>query len=189
MVDSNLLAQRAADAVAVVTARAGTVVTWAVLIAAAIAGGSYWAGLMALDGGIRTVWIVLGAAFAWISLAGLVRLRWNLARLRRHADDLVGEVRTLIDSDPSNERTVIEVVETTEADGSAGHSMPGQSIMTFSQQFSGLGPMMGAERTQYRWLTRLVNTMKSLISTAAKAFVITGVFAALGLIFLIALAI
>jgi hypothetical protein len=184
MTDSNLLARRAADAVAVVTSRVGTVVTWAVVIAAVIAAGSYWAGLMVLDGGVRTAWMVIGAVFAWMSVVGLVRLRWNLATLRRHADDLVGEVRTLIDADPSNERTVIEAVETTDTT-----SQPGSSMMVFSRQFSNLGPMMGTERARYRWLPRLVDTMKSLLSTAVKAVVITVVFAMLGLIFLIAAAI
>lgn len=181
MPDTDALARRAADVVANVAARAGGLVTWFTIVAVFIVVGAFWAGLEALDGGVRTVWIVLGAVFGWIALVGLIRLRWNLGAVRRNADALVDEVRRIIENDPGTERTVIEATET-------GERADGRVLMVFSQQFSGLGPALGPDRRNYRWLPRTIDTMRTGIFTLAKAFVICCMFAVLGLIFLIALA-
>lgn len=181
MTDAGLLARQAADAVSKVAARAGGLVTWMTIIAVFVVVGSFWAGLEALDGGIRTVWIVLGAVFGWIALVGLIRLRWNLAVIRRNSDALVDEVRHVIEREPSSERTVIEATESGEAGNSRG-------LMIFSQQFSGLGPALGPDRQAYRWLPKVVDTMRTGVFTIAKSFVIACMFAVIGLVFLLSLA-
>lgn len=177
--DPEGLARRAADLVASLAARAGRLVSWWLLVAAFVVLGSFWAGLEALDGGIRTVWVVLGAVFAWISIVGLIRLRWNLAAIRRNSDRLVDEVRRLVTEDPGTERVVVDAVE-------VGETSDERTVMVFSQQFSGLGGALG---TGYDWTGRVVSTMRSGFFTLAKSIVIVSMFAVLGLIFLLALAI
>lgn len=180
--DPDLIAERAADAVRTVSARAGFFVTWILALAALIVVGSFWAGVVALDGGARTVWIVLGVVFGWIALSGLARVRWNLGVIRRHADGLVHEVRALLESDPSSERRVIEAIE-------VGESQDSRVVMTFSKQFSGLGASLGPDRSAYRVLPRVVDVMRTGLVAVAKSFGIALVFGFFGLIFLLALAI
>lgn len=167
-----------------VAGRAGGLLTWMTVIAVFVVVGSYWAGIQALDGGVRTVWIVLGAVFGWIALVGLIRLRWNLSMIRRNADDLVDEVRQVIEREPSSERTVIEATGT----GEAGGAGDGRVLMMFSQQFTGLGPALGPDRSAYRWLPKVVDTMRTGVFTIAKSFVIACMFAVIGLVFLLSLA-
>lgn len=181
MADLDQIAQRAAAAVSSVAARAGGVITWMLALATIVVVGSFWAGLQALDGGIRTVWAVLGIVFGWIALVGLAKLRWNIGVIRRHADDLVGEMRSLLENDPSVEPTVIEAVE-------VGESSDSRVVMLFSQQFSGLGGSLGPNRGGFTWLPRVIDTMRSGVFALAKSFVIAMIFGFLGLIFLLALA-
>lgn len=179
--DPSMLARRAADVVAMLAGRAARLVAWWFLIAAFVVIGAYVAGLAVLDGGLRTVWFAVGLLVCWVVVVGLGRLWWNLVTIRRHSGDLVGELGRLVGQDPASERLVVDAVEV----GEAGQD---RSVMVFSQQFAGLGPTIGADRASYRWTDRVVSTMRSGFVTVAKSVVFTGLFAVLGLVFLLALA-
>ena len=57
---------------------------------------SFLLGLAALDGGIRSVWIVLGIVFAGVAIGAAVIARWRVGRVRKDVPAIAGEVRQLI---------------------------------------------------------------------------------------------
>lgn len=170
-----------------VIGRISPYVTLILLLVAAIVIGSYLAGLAALSGGIRTVWAVLAAVFGFLAIRGLVRLRWNLAVIRRHRSDLVSELVDLRRDDPDAESVVIDMVETTESGDvrytRAGYSNASGDFVRIGRNLEGF---VGAGSP---WLMRLVSTAKRGLLSVVTGVAITLVFAFMGLIFLIALAI
>ncbi len=161
-------------------------VTLILIIVTAVAVGSYLAGLAALSGGIRTVWIVLGALFGFIAIRGLVRLRWNLAAIGRHRSDVVNELIDLRQSDPQADSVVIDMIETTESDD-VRYTRAGYSGA--SGDFTRIGRNLeGFTSASSPWLTRLVTTAKRGVVAVLTSIALALVFAFLALIFLIALA-
>lgn len=140
---------------------------------------SVWLGAQALSGGIRIVWFVLAAVFAWISLARLVRLWWDLGALARHRAELIAEIagsRT-DESDPA--LAVIEMVERTERGG-------GQTMFVVGQGFA--DRRLGGDGSSTPWLRLLGATARRGLATAVASTLITAVFAVMALLFLVALA-
>lgn len=151
------------------------------LVATAITAVSILAGLVALEGSIGIVWGVLAAGFAWISVVGLARIRWNLALLRRHLDDMVTEVDHLDREDPQRSHLVIDLVETDQ--GTTGYTF-------FNQDFGMLqsASATGDFATAAPWIERLGNVARRGVIQVIATIFITAVFALLGLIFAVALA-
>jgi hypothetical protein len=179
--DLDVLAQRAVDAVMNLVRR-GTALAGGVLILALIFGvGGFLLGLAALDGGIRTVWIVLGGFFAILAVGAVSTAILRLRSVKRGADTLVREVRTLIGGDKQSERTVIETVEST--DGADGGG-----VVAISKEFFTLKNSVGDRVGQFKSLGLALTAITSFPGLVALATVITFVFAGLSVIFLIALA-
>ncbi len=170
----------------VILGRVTPYVTLILFVVTAVAVGSYLAGLAALSGGIRTVWMVLGALFGFVAIRGVVRLRWNLAAIRRHRSDLVNELIDLRQSDPNAESVVIDMIETTESDG-VRYTRAGYSGA--SGDFTRIGRSLeGVIGSGSPWLARVVSTTKRGVLALVTAIVIAVVFAFLAVIFLIVLA-
>lgn len=165
-------------------ARARRTVSVGLLGALVITAGSVWLGAQALSGGIRTVWFLLAAVFAWISLSRLTRLWWNLGLLLRHRTALIAEFtpnRTGGDeADNGAGSAVIEMVERSERDG-------GPTMFVISQEFA--GGQWGAGGDTTPWLRLLGSTARAGLVTVVVSTLVTAVFALLALVFLLALAI
>ena len=184
--------QRAFDSVMAtmldtVIGRISPYVTLILIVVSAIVIGSYLAGFAALSGGIRTVWAVLAAVFGFLAIRGLVRLRWNLAVIRRHRADVVSELVDLRRDDPDADSVVIDMIETTDS-GDVRYTRAGYS--NASGDFVRIGRSLeGFVGAGSPWLMRLVSTAKRGLLSVVGAVAITLVFAFMGVIFLIALAI
>ncbi len=179
--DLDRLAQRAVDAVLRLVRRAAALARGVLLFTIVCAVGSFLLGIAALSGGIERVWIVLGGFFAvlaiWAILTALLRLR----AVRRGADALFGEVRALISGSEQTERTVIETVESADGAGNEG-------LVVMSRQFSSMQHAIGDRVDQFRGLASALSAVTSFPGLVALAILVSFVFAGLGLLFLIALA-
>jgi hypothetical protein len=153
------------------------------IVAAGICGLSFYLGIEALSGGIETVWIVLGLFFGAIALGGPLVALWRVGSARRHLSDIQREVRTLAEQgDPSN--TVVEtiIVGDPEVDPNAG------SAIVMSRQMGGFQTSFGSDLAKAPHLSDATKALAAFPFQILVTIGITTVFAFLGLIFLIALA-
>lgn len=182
MTDLDDLARRAVGGVTRFAARA-TRFARAVLIAAVLVDTlSFVLGLFALDGGIRTVWVVLGLAFGGLAVGSAFLARWRLASIARHTSELIAEVRSLIEYGHPATRTVIDAVEADEREG-------GGSVLVVSREFFSLRDAVGVRVKEFRKLTSTVAALSSFPGLVLSAIGISVVFAVLVPIFLLALAV
>lgn len=155
------------------------------VISAGICGLSFYLGIEALSGGIETVWIVLGIVFGAIAVGGPLVALWRAGSARRHLSDIQREVRTLAEQGLDPSHTVVDtvIVGDPEADPNAG------SAIVLSRQVHGYRSSLGAGELEQA--PRLAEATKALAAFPFQILVtigITAVFAFLGFIFLIALA-
>lgn len=158
------------------------------LVALVICGGGFLLGVAALSGGIQTVWIVLGIVFGAIAIGGAFLARWRVGSVKRHVPELADEVRTLISEGRETGRTVVDTfVVDGDGDGSAD-GLSGDSAIVIGRQMNGFRNMAGAGLESSARLTAAVSALTSFPLMIFAAIAITIVFAFLGVIFLIALA-
>jgi hypothetical protein len=179
--DLDQLAQRAVDAVLGLVRRASALTTGVLFLAVVFGVGGFFLGRAALDGGIETVWTVLGAVFAFIAIASVSRAILRLRAVRRGADTLFTEIRALIGGNAQTQRTVIETVEFADASEDDG-------VVAASRQFFSLQNEVGNRSGQFKSLGLALTAITSFAGLVALATLITFVFACLSVIFLIALA-
>lgn len=151
------------------------------MIAAVVCIGSFLLGVAALDGGMETLWIILAGFFGTIAVGGMVLALVRLGGIRRREDELYGEVRALMGSDPGAQRTVIETVEFSDASDD-------QSVVVASRQFYTMRENLGSEVPPRSALSRSLSAITTLPLLVLMTTFITMVFAGLGLLFLIGLA-
>lgn len=179
MADLDDVVRRIADVALYPVRRIARYVSYLAIAAIAVAVVSLLLGVAALDGGARTVWVVLALVFGWLSIARVLQVRWNIARLLRNRLALERELRTAIDRRPDGDRIVIEMSEGELADGTA--------MQIWTRDF--MTPATdGAVYDDYRWLPLAVKSAKQLGLAAIATTFITAVFALMAVIFLIALA-
>ena len=176
--DSGLdgLAQRAVDVVLGLLRRANALAGGVLMFAGVSCVLGYLLGIAALDGGLRTFWIVVGGVGAAWAIGSVLVAMWRLRAVRRGSDALVSEVRTLIGGDRTSRRTVIETVESTEGDDSTG-------VVQLSRQFFSLRQMVGDHRSTYTQLTLALTSITTFPGLMVLATVIGFGFAGLSLIF------
>jgi len=182
MSDIDEMVRRTVETVTVIAGKASRFAGRLLLATLVICGGGFWLGLEALSGGIETVWIVLGAAFGSLAIGSALVAWWRVSSVKRHVPALAAEVRSLVEGgyDPSN--TVIETFEV--VDGESSNS----SAIVMSRQMGGFQSEVMRAPGQYEQLsaaTRAITTFPFLVFAAIS---ISLVFAFLGFIFLIALA-
>jgi len=188
MSDTDELVQRAVQTVRMITGRAARFSTKILLVVTLVCASGFALGVAALSGGIEQVWIVLGVVFGAIAIGSAFIARWRVGAVRRHVPELADEVRTLITESPEQGRTVVEtfVIDDESMDGRDGAG--GGSAIVMSRQMGGfqsaIGPGM-AKSVRLAAAVRALTTFPFLMLAAA---LITMVFAFLGFIFLIALA-
>lgn len=188
MSDIDRLAERAVATVTTIATRAAAFSTKVFLGAAIVCVGGFLLGVAALSGGIEKVWIVLGIVFGAIAVGGALVARWRVGSVRRHVPELADEVRTLISEGKDTSRTVIDTF-VVDADGDGERDgFGGGSAIVLSRQMYGFRNVVGSGLESSARLTAAVTALTSFPILVLAAIAISIVFAFLGVIFLIALA-
>jgi hypothetical protein len=120
MTEVDELARRAVDGVIRLAARATRFASYAFVAVVLIGTTSFLLGLAALDGSVRTVWIVLGLGFGAVAIRNAFVTRWRLGSVGNHVNPIVAELVSLLEFGHPATRTMIDAVEADEreADGS-----------------------------------------------------------------------
>lgn len=143
--------------------------------------GGFALGVAALSDGIESVWIVLGVTFGAIAIGCAGLALWRAMSVRRRAPGLADEVRSLVKSDPDT--TVVETfVVDDSADGGRG------SAIVLSRQVGGFREAYGTRLADTPELNGALRSITSFPILVVLAIPITAVFAFMGGIFLLALA-
>ena len=179
--DLDRLAQRAVDTVMRLVRRGLALAGGVLLVAAFCSIGGFLLGLAALSGGARTVWIVLGGFFLVVAIGSVIVAMWRLRAVRHGADALVGEVRRLIGQDEQAERVVIETIE-------VGETAEAESATVLSRQFFQMQGSVDRQPDSYAAISKALRAVTGFPALLALSAFMSMVFAALGLLFLIALA-
>jgi hypothetical protein len=177
------LAGQAVAAVEYVARRGAALAIGVALIALLICGSSFLTGLAAMDGSVETAWIVLGGTLLVIAVGAPLLAWWRLARVRRHANALVGEVRRLASRSPEAEQIVIETVA---VDPEAG-SPATPAVIGQSAQFTRLRTI-AIDAGDLRELPGALRAVTLFPALLGIALLLCLVFAILGFLFLVALA-
>ncbi len=175
------LTQRAIASVMTLARRAMAFGGGVLMIAVVVCVGSFLLGVAALDGGMETLWIILAGFFGTLAIGGMILALWRIGAIRRHEDELFSEVRALMGRDPGAQRTVIETVEVTDASGD-------ESVVVASRQFYTMRDSLGSDVQPGSALSRALSAITTLPLLVLMTTFITMVFAGLGLLFLIGLA-
>jgi hypothetical protein len=175
------LAQRAVDSVMTLVRRGLALAGGVMILAVTFCVSGFLLGWAALNGGIETVWVVLGGSFAVLAISSVGIAILRLRAVRKGADTMFTEVRSLIGGDRQTQRTVIETVESTD-------NREGDGVVALSREFFTLKGALGNRIGQFKSLGLALTAITSFPALIAAATVITFVFAGLSLLFLIALA-
>ncbi len=178
------LVRRAVSTVTTIASRAAAFATKLLLWVVVVCVGGFLLGVAALSGGIETVWIVLGIAFGSVAIGGAFVARWRVGSVRRHVPELADEVRALVSEGKDTSRTV---VETFVVDADGDESDTGSAIV-LSRQMYGFRNAVGSGLESSARLTAAVTALTTFPGLVLAAILISCVFAFLGFIFLIALA-
>ena len=182
MPDLDELARRMTGLVSELARKGMMVATGVAVLVLLIGGASYLTGLAALDGSARSAWTLVGLAMLIAAIAAPLIAGWRLRRVRRHVDELVGEVRTLITTEPDAQRVVIETIAHDEQPVQRGDPLP---VVYDSRQFSRLRTAsagVGGMR-QLPGALLAVTTFPALLLWALVGIVVFGI---LGFLFMIA---
>ena len=155
--------------------------TLLLLGAVVICVGSFLLGMAALSGGIETVWIVLAFVFGAIAIGCALRARMRIGRVRKHIPAIASDIRNLVADGRSDVITIVVQDDDLAAGGPLELSR-GMSTMDGMRQVSAQGLANSAN------FADAVRAITSFPWLAIVTILITSVFALLGLIFLIALA-
>lgn len=186
MTDVDQIVRRAVAGITRIAGRAAAFATTILLATAVVCVGGFLLGVAALSGGIETVWIVLGTVFGSLAIGGAFTAAWRAGSVKRHAPELMDEVRALMTDGRDSTRTVIEsfaVEADDDPDGAAGGS-----AIVLSRQMSGFRSVAGSGLDRAPRLDAAVTALTSFPLLVLMALAITTVFAFLGFVFLIALA-
>jgi len=174
------LAQRAVDAFLTLVHRGTRLAVGTLLIVSVICIGGFLLGLAALDGGVRTAWILLGGVGAVVAVGSVVLAFFRLWVIGRLSVALVDEIQTMISNDPASERVVIETVES--SDG-----VQDQSAVVMSRQFFAMSDTAAVRAGQFGALGVALKGVTSFPLLILLATAITIGFAGLSVLFLLGL--
>jgi hypothetical protein len=183
MADVDELARRTTSLVTDLARKGIVLATWFAMIVFLVAGLSYLTGLAGLEGSARSAWMVVGGVMLVIAVGAPLLARWRLSAVRRHASDIVGELRTLIARDGNAQRVVIETIAVEEHDPSEVRDL--RPVVYDSRQFSRLRQVT-VTATDLRALPGVLRTVTTFPALLAIGLVGILVFGTLGFLFLIA---
>jgi hypothetical protein len=186
--DVERLVRQATAGITAIASRARRFTTRILFVTLIVCVGGFLLGMAALSGGIETVWIVLGIFFGAIAIGAATTAWWRVNAVRRHVPQLADEVRGIIAKGGPDRDTVIEVFTVDDADRPTASADTGSAIM-LSRQMHGFrtvsttSTLAGATR-----VTEAIRALTTFPFLVLAAVMISLVFAFLGFIFLIALA-
>lgn len=184
MANLDQIAHRVAELVLVPVERIRRYTTLLLVVASVVGVGSYLLGIAALDGVSRTVWIVLGAIFGWLSVGRLVQQRWRVEQLYRNMSDLTDEIRQLMEREIERDPTAPEqVVVRTE-----GYDDDDEAAVIWTRQLMKYEGDTSRLPLGLRWIPLAFTTARRLPFVMLGSVFITAVFALFALIFLLGLA-
>jgi hypothetical protein len=182
--DVNVLARRAVDMAITFARRAGRLAVGTALFVSVVALSTYLIGLAALSGSARNAWVLIGGVLVIVAVGAPLLAWWRLRRVRRHANELVDDVRRLISGNPEAERVVIDTVEAQPAPTTSPGGRQELMVVGTQQQFYRLRTIsVGA--TNLRQLPGALYALTSYPILLGISLLLTLVFAALGFIFLL----
>jgi hypothetical protein len=181
--DVNALARRAVEVAVRFARRAGRLAVGATLFVAVVALSTYLIGLAALSGSARNSWILIGGALVIFAVGAPLLAWWRLFALRRHANELVDDVRLLISGNPEAERIVIDTVEA-QPSPMAGPGGRPELMVAETRQFYRLRTI-SLGTTHMRRLPAAMKAVTSFPVLLAIPLLLTMVFAVLGFVFLL----
>jgi hypothetical protein len=174
------LAQRAVDSFLTLVHRGTRLAVGTLAIVVLICVGGFALGLAALDGGVRTAWILLGGAGVVVAVGSVLLAMFRLWAITTVSVALVNEVQALISNDPVSERVVIETVES--SDG-----VQDQSAVVMSRQFFAMSDSVGGRAGQFVALSAALKSITSFPLLILLATAITIGFAGMSVLFLLGL--
>ena len=180
----NALAQRAVDVASTFARRAERLAVGTALFVAVIALSTYFIGLAAVSGSARNAWVLIGGALVIVAVGAPLLAWWRLHRVRRHANELVDDVRRLITGNPEAERIVIDTVEAEPAPAAAPSGRQELMLVGSQQQFYRLRTI-SLGTTNLRQLPGALYALTSYPILLGIALLMTLVFAVLGFVFLL----
>jgi hypothetical protein len=180
--DVDELARRAVDMATRFARQAGRLAVMTALFVAVTALIAYAIGRAALNGGARSTWTVVGAALLVVAVGAPLLAWWRLRAVRRHATELVGEVRRLITGNAEAERVVIDTVESQPSTGPPGRRQ--ELAVVGTQSFYRLRTI-SLGTSDLRLLPRAMIAVTSFPGLLALGLLLSLVFGVLGFVFLL----
>lgn len=174
------LAQRAVDSFLTLVHRGTRLAAGTLAIVVLICVGGFLLGLAALDGGVRTAWILLGGVGAAVAIGSVVLAMFRLWAITTMSVALVNDLQALISSDPGSERVVIETVESSD-------EVQDQSAVVMSRQFFAMSDSVGTRAGQFAALSLALKSVTSFPLLILLATAITIGFAGMSVLFLLGL--
>jgi hypothetical protein len=188
MPDIDELVRRTVDTVTLIARRAARFATRLLIGVTVVCAGGFLLGVAALSNGIRSVWIVLGIVFGAIAIGSAFVARWRVGSVRRHVPELVDEVRHLVEHGSDTTRTVIETFVVDEDGDGRRDGVDTGSAIVLSRQMYGFKNVVGSGLGSSARLAAAITALTSFPGLVLGAIAISAVFAFLGFVFLIALA-
>lgn len=183
MADVDELARRTTGLVTDLARKGMVLATWFAMVVLVIGGLAYLTGLAGLEGSARSAWTLVGAVMLVIAAGAPLLARWRLSSVRRHATELVDELRTLIARDGNAQRVVIETIAVEEQEpAEVGELRP---VIYDSRQFTRLRQVT-LTANDLRALPGVMRTVTTFPGLLAIALLGTIVFGILGFFFLLA---
>lgn len=188
------LVARAVAAVSTLARRGSSLTTGVAVVAAVVVGLAYLVGLAALDGGMRTVWAVVGGIGLLIAVGAPLLATFRLRSIPHKANHLVAELHTLVDRNNDAKRVVIDTVEA-EPDAAASVSTRGgfgaggiggsrtPAVIVQFQRFSSLRNFATSDDVKnIASVSRTIGTLPVLVATG---IALTGIGAFVGFVFML----
>jgi len=172
------LVDRAGGFISRITAKVAKYSAIVLLAAAVVCIGSLLLGIAALSGGIQTVWIVLGIVFAVIAIGGPLVALWRVLSARRHASDILAEVRALATASDGGPEVIEALV--VEEDG--------HSTVVLARQAGMWGGSARRIAGQTSHLAAATSALTAFPFQILVTLIVTSVFGFLAFVFLLALA-
>lgn len=190
MSDVEQLVQRVIDTVTTIAGKASAFATRLLIAVAVVSVGGFLLGVAALAGspGLRSLWIVLGIVFGAIAIGAAFVARWRVGSITRHVPEIATEVRSLISQGKDTTRTVIETFAVDEDGDGRRDGLEARSALVLTRRVYGFHNAIGSGLESSARLTAAVTALTSFPGLVLAAIGIGVVFAFLGVIFLIALA-
>jgi hypothetical protein len=174
------LAQRAVDSFLTLVRRGSRLAVGTLAIVVVVCLGGLALGLLALDGGVRTAWLLLGGIGAAVAIGAVVLALFRLWAISSMSVALVTDLQTLIAGDPGSERMVIETVE-------ASDGVQDASAVVMSRQFFTMNDSVAGRAGQLVALSLALKSITTFPFLMLLATTITIGFGLLSLLFLLGL--